>query len=167
MFWKTANSAFLMVYRPAFMRDWASSGPYFSKLLLNAIYHNSCRHASEESIHRYGPDAATLWARFRQRFKELLREEFDHSAITTIQALLVMSSSLAVLENGRNAAWLYSGLAYRMIIDLGLHTGRTFHHVSMQASEEDTEIQRRILWSAFSKLRRRSQYAYQLLMRAK
>lgn len=149
LFWKTANSAFLVVYRPAFTRDWASGGPYFSKLLLNSIYYNVSRHAREDSVHRYGPDRPTLEARFQQRFKELLQESFDQSTITTVQALLVMSVSLSALGNCRSTAWLYSGMAYRMIIDIGLHTNRSRSSISKQASEEYLEIRRRVFWSAF------------------
>lgn len=89
LFWKTANSALLIIYRLAFMRDWASGGPHFSKLLLNAVYHNACRYASEASIHRYGSNGAIQGARFQQRFKELQQESFEQSTITTVQALLV------------------------------------------------------------------------------
>ena len=152
LFWKTANFAFLVVYRPAFMRDWASGGPHFSKLLLNAIYHTACRYASMASIHQHGPDGPILGARFRQRFKELLQESFDQSTITTVQALLVMSTSLSALNNGRGVAWLYSGMAYRMIIDLGLHTSKSCSSVSKRASGEDVEIQRRVFWGAFGEI---------------
>lgn len=152
LFWKTANSAFLVVYRPAFMRDWACDGPHYSKLLLNAIYHNASRHASEDSIHQYGPNDAILGARFLHRFKELLRENFEHSTITTVQALLVMSASLSALGNGRRVAWLYSGMAFRMIIDLGLHTCKPCPSMSKQLSDEDMEIQRRLFWGAFSEM---------------
>lgn len=134
------------------MRDWACGGPHYSKLLLNAIYHNASRHASEDSIRLYGPNSATLRARFLQRFKELLRESFDHSTTTTVQALLVMSASISALDNGRTVAWLYSGMAYRMIIDLGLHTNEPRFSTFKQVSEEDIEIQRRIFWSAFSEI---------------
>lgn len=134
------------------MRDWASGGPRYSKLLLNAIYHNASRHAAEDSVHRYCPNGATLRAKFLQRFKELLREKFDHSIATTVQALLVMSASLSALGSSRSVAWLYSGMAYRMIVDLGLHTSKPYSYMSKQASDEDVEIQRRIFWSAFSKI---------------
>lgn len=153
MFWKTAHSAFLVVYRPAFMRDWACGGPHHSKLLLNAIYCNASRHLSENNIRRYDTSRAALRARFQQRFKELLRESFDQSTTTTVQALLVISVSLSALgEDCRSVSWLYSGMAYRMIVDLGLHTSKSHSSTSKQASEEDDEIQRRIFWSAFGEL---------------
>ena len=135
------------------MRDWACGGPYYSKLLLNAIYHNSSRHACEDSIYRYGPNGDTLSARFQQRFKELLRDTFKYSRITTVQALLVMSASQSALSNCRSVAWLYSGMAYRMIIDLGLHTNRLHSPMSKQASDEENETQRRVFWSAFGEIK--------------
>lgn len=36
------HHAFCITYRPAFMRDMASGGPYFSKLLLNAVCTPPC-----------------------------------------------------------------------------------------------------------------------------
>lgn len=121
---------------------------------MNAIYHNASRHVSEDSFHRYGSNGATLEAKSLQRFKELLRERFDRSTATTAQALLVMTASLSALEKGRSVAWLYSGMAYRMIVDLGLHTSKPYSSGSKQASEEDVEIQRRLFWSAFSEIQR-------------
>jgi hypothetical protein len=40
--WNRQHHSFLLTYRPAFMRDMACGGPYFSKILLNAIYGKSC-----------------------------------------------------------------------------------------------------------------------------
>ena len=149
--WKTANSTFLLVYRPAFMRDFASNGPFFSKLLLNAIYYNACRNLSAESCGKYRTTVDTLKTNFRARFKELLRDNFDESSITTIQALLVMSSALAGVGEERNSAWVYSGIAFRMMFDLGLHTTGLGSPSAQQASSEDLEILRRLFWSAFGK----------------
>lgn len=40
------HHAFCITYRPAFMRDMASGGPYFSKLLLNAVRFRVSREAA-------------------------------------------------------------------------------------------------------------------------
>jgi sugar (pentulose or hexulose) kinase len=40
-------------------------------------------------LEKYGPSQA-----FRQRFTQLLRDSFDKSEITTLQALLIMSNAL-------------------------------------------------------------------------
>ena len=63
---------------------------------------------------------------FRQRFTELLRDEFDKSSIPAIQAMLIMASSLLTRGDERNTSWLYARNAFNMVIDLGLHVeGRT------------------------------------------
>ncbi|KAL8722083.1 MAG: hypothetical protein Q9225_001370 [Loekoesia sp. 1 TL-2023] len=149
LYWRTANSAFLLVYRPAFMRDYAANGPFFSKMLLNAIYYNACRHLGSESYRKYATSVLCLSTRFHTRFKDLLRQSFDESSITTIQGLLVMSSALAGVGEERNAAWLYSGIAFRMMFDLGLHTDGQSRLSKQQESNEDGEIRRRLFWSAF------------------
>ncbi|KAL8832922.1 MAG: hypothetical protein Q9170_004650 [Blastenia crenularia] len=149
LYWRTANSAFLLVYRPAFMRDYAAEGPMFSTMLLNAIYYSSSRHLDGESYRKYCTDVETLNMQFHTRFKDLLRQSFDESCITTIQALLVMSSALAGVGEERNAAWIYSGMAFRMMFDLGLHTDKQSAVNKPKASIEDQEIGRRLFWSAF------------------
>ena len=120
LYWNTANSTFLIVYRPAFMRDFARNGPYFSKSLLNAMCFSASRHANPQLCRNYNTNVIDLRTRFQSRFKESLRDIIDHSTITAIQALLVMSSALAGVGEERNAAWIYSGIAFRMIFDLGL-----------------------------------------------
>ena len=125
--WNRQHHSFLTTYRPAFMRDMACGGPYFSKLLLNAIYG---------------------W-QFRQRVRELLGGALDKSEITTIQALLVMTNSLFALGDERSAAWLYAGLAFRMIVDLGIHVDTPAFAGSRRLSDEDREIRRRVFWAAF------------------
>ncbi|KAG7124564.1 Nitrogen assimilation transcription factor nirA like protein [Verticillium longisporum] len=71
----------------------------------------------------------------------------DRSDVTTIQALLVMTNSLFALGDERSAAWLYAGLAFRMIIDLGMHVD--VPNLGRKFSDEDLEIRRRVFWGAF------------------
>lgn len=49
LFWKTANSAFLVIYWPAFMRDWVSSGPSSLLLLFPQVYSPRTVHYSNVS----------------------------------------------------------------------------------------------------------------------
>lgn len=53
-----------------------------------------------------------------RRIKELLGEALDQSSIPTCQAMLLLSSSLFALGQ-QSAAWVYSGIAIRMILDMG------------------------------------------------
>lgn len=136
--WNRQHHSHLITYRPAFMRDMASRGPYFSKLLLNAIYFGSCKFSPREEL-------KGMHIRFRERVRELLGGALDRSAITTIQAMLVMTNSLFALGDERSAAWIYAGIAFRMLIDLGAHVDG----LNSRMTEEDLEIRRRVFWGAF------------------
>jgi hypothetical protein len=150
--WNRQHHSFLVTYRPAFMRDMACGGPYFSKLLLNAIYFGVSKFSSRPEVRRDPDDVRTAGWLFRQRVKTLLGEELDRSNITTIQALLVMASSLFALGDERSAAWLYAGIAFRMIVDLGMHVDAPQLPNCRGLSDEDIEIRRRVFWGAFGAL---------------
>jgi len=147
--WNRQHHSFLTTYRPAFMRDMACNGPYFSKLLLNAIYFGASKFSPRHNVRRVTDDVRTAGWQFRQRVRELLGEALDKSEITTIQALLVMTNSLFALGDERSAAWLYAGLAFRMIIDLGMHVDTVDLASARKFSDEDYEIRRRVFWAAF------------------
>ncbi|KAE8363457.1 PrpF protein-domain-containing protein [Aspergillus caelatus] len=144
--WNRQHHSFLITYRPAFMRDMACNGPYFSKLLLNAIYFGAAKFSPRLEVRKDPKDVRTAGWRYRERVRELLGGALDRSDITTIQALLVMTNSLFALGDERSAAWLYSGLAFRMLIDLGMHVDLTS---TRRFSDEDLEIRRRVFWGAF------------------
>ena len=151
--WNRQHHAFLVTYRPAFMRDMACGGPYFSKLLLNAIYFAASKFSSRhEEVRRVASDVRTAGWQFRKRVRQLLGEALDKSEITTIQALLVMTNALFALGDERSAAWTYAGIAFRMIVDLGLHVDNLDFASTSSLSDEDYEIRRRVFWSAFGKL---------------
>ncbi|KAI1337748.1 fungal-specific transcription factor domain-containing protein [Xylariaceae sp. FL0016] len=148
--WNRQHHSFLITYRPAFMRDMACNGPYFSKLLLNAIYFGASRFSPHTEVRKNVKDVRTAGWKFRERVRELLGSALDRSEITTIQALLIMTSSLFALGDERDAAWLYSGLAFRMITDLGLHVDvRRSRMSSHKFTDEDLEIRSRVYWGAF------------------
>ncbi|KAK1700775.1 fungal-specific transcription factor domain-containing protein [Colletotrichum godetiae] len=147
--WNRQHHSFLLTYRPAFMRDMACNGPYFSKILLNAIYFGASKFSPRREVRRDPNDVRTAGWAFRERVRKLLGDALDSSDITTIQALLVMTNSLFALGDERSAAWLYAGLAFRMIIDLGMHVDAPGLGTTGKFSDEDLEIRRRVFWGAF------------------
>ena len=147
--WNRQHHSFLVTYRPAFMRDMACNGPYFSKILLNAIYYGASKFSPRLELRKDPDDVRTAGWQFRQRVRDLLGSALDHSRITTIQALLQMTNSLFAIGDEQSAAWLYAGMAFRMITDLGLHVDATLLLNLRSLSEEDLEIRRRVFWSAF------------------
>jgi hypothetical protein len=141
--WNRQHHSFLVTYRPAFMRDMACNGPYFSKLLLNAIYYGASKFSPRLELRKDQSDVRTAGWQFRNRVRDLLGQALDHSEITTIQALLQMSNSLFALGDEQSAAWVFSGIAIRMLEDLGLHVDATLLPNMHRLSEEDLEIRRR------------------------
>lgn len=150
IFWARQLHAGLIVYRTVFMRDMGTHGPYFSKLLLNAIYYSASKHCPAPAIRTDPSDASTAGWSFRQRFNNLLRDSFDKSSITTIQALLLMASSLFTRCDERSASWLHAGNAINMIIDAGIHVESA---VDRSMTLEDSEVRRRVFWAAFGEIK--------------
>ena len=157
VFWNRQHASGLVVYRPAFMRDMACNGPYFSKLLLNAIFFSASKNSPLTQFRCSGAvtEAPTAVSPFRIRAEELLTTSTSglptrmKSDITTIQALLIMSEALFAWCDERSLSWLYSGLAINMIVDLGIHTDRRTPAMNKALTTEDLEIRRRLFWAAF------------------
>ncbi|KAI4759287.1 hypothetical protein E4T52_07254 [Aureobasidium sp. EXF-3400] len=147
--WNRQHHSFLITYRPAFMRDMACNGPYFSKILLNAIFYGASKFSPRLDLRKDANDVRTAGWQFRNRVRDLLGQALDHSEITTIQALLQMSNSLFALGDEQSAAWVYAGTAFRMLVDVGLHVDAAMMPTMQRFSEEDLEIRRRVYWSAY------------------
>ncbi len=148
--WNRQHHSYLITYRPAFMRDMACQGPYFSKLLLNAIYFGASKFSSRIDVGSNVRGQHMVGWEFRKRVKELLVTALEKSEITTVQALLVMARSLFALGEEKSMAWNYAGIAFRMIIDLGMHVESSSSGlVSCPGSDEDIEVRRRVFWAAY------------------
>jgi hypothetical protein len=155
IFWNIQHATGSFVYRPCFMRDMANAGPFFSPLLLNAIYFYVSKQApapGSQDETRYSPDGGY---QFRRKAERLL---FDpqtqllcRSSITTIQALLLLSDTLFSWCDERSLSWHYLGIATNMVIDLGIHSDRDSSGVDGLSSIEDLEARRRVFWGAFGK----------------
>ncbi|KAJ5551385.1 Mediator complex subunit Med10 [Penicillium sp. DV-2018c] len=145
IYWSRQLYTAQIIYRPLFMRDMACEGPYFSKLLLNAIFFVVSKHCDRPELRSDPNDITTAGWKFRQRFTQLLRDCFDKSEITTLQALLIMSNALFSRCDERSLSWLYAGNAFNMFIDLGLHVLPAVDSVPA----EELEIRKRVLWGAY------------------
>jgi len=127
----------------------ACQGPYFSQLLLNAMYFTASRHSSRLEVRQSPEDIDTAGWMYLCRFKAILSAVFDVSRITTIQALLIMANSLFSRCDERSLSWLYAGSAFNMIIDLGLQVdGPGPVDISLSAAEH-VEVRRRVFWGAY------------------
>ncbi|KAF4438260.1 hypothetical protein FACUT_5125 [Fusarium acutatum] len=152
-FWNRQHYMGSIVYRPAFMRDMACNGPYYSDLLLTAMLFAGSMHTVDAAALRNTGKLNSIGRPYRIKFEQALHASGSQvlfkSNITTIQALLVVSDALFSWCNERSLSWHYLGTAISMIIDLGLHIDGSARRSSKRASAEDTEIERRVFWATF------------------
>ena len=169
--WCWIHPLFLMVYRPAFIRGMATvdasdsrEPPYFSETLLKVI-HAHCARFLNHAVHQHQyhtisssptPISVALTAKeFMERMTAEARtslgmETLKQSSIPTIQALLQQSAREIVF--GRSSqAWLYSGMAFRMAFDMGIHLPSDKLQMFVKSlSPEDIEIRKRLFWSCYT-----------------
>ncbi|KAE8383913.1 hypothetical protein BDV26DRAFT_251027 [Aspergillus bertholletiae] len=155
--WNQHHRAYLLTYRPALMYSLATNGPHMNKFLLNAIYLSAALISKRSDLFDDIRDRQSLGQRFYRRCQQLLLPELERSSIASSVGFLTLGSCL--VSNGwQTAGWHYSGLGYRMIVDLGLHvsTDRTYssdspdftlHHI--ESTDMDAEMSRRVFWGAF------------------
>ncbi|RDW90211.1 putative C6 transcription factor [Aspergillus mulundensis] len=148
--WCWIQPLFNFVYRPAFTRDMKLNGPYYSDALLHAILSHSVRWCKTEP--RISPlleqyeGGAVFWHRAVSGLHDSLRD--GHVDIPTIQTMLLLSARECGQGN-RTQAWLYSGMAFRMLDDLGITIDSRKYSDSAQLSDEDIEIRNRLFWSCY------------------
>ncbi|KAI8097934.1 fungal-specific transcription factor domain-containing protein [Gilbertella persicaria] len=113
-------------------------------LLLNAIYAIASRISPDARV-RSDPKASdTAGNIFFERAEKLLDESYDTPSISTVQALLLLASHQhGIMKSAR--AWLYSGMAFRMAQDLGLH--RNCDHWNIPP--EECERRKRVFWCCY------------------
>ncbi|KAL4869009.1 hypothetical protein BDV12DRAFT_185565 [Aspergillus spectabilis] len=158
--WCWLHPMFLFVYRPAFTRDMpqltdGDRPSYCSRTLLQVLYAHSCRfiRAPERiwNAAMQGEPFQQLTDRLMSEARiSLAMETLRAPSIPTIQALLQQSAR--DVAGGRSSqAWLFSGMAFRMAIDLGLHVSTDKpQHYAKSLSPEDIEIRKRLFWSLYA-----------------
>ena len=149
--WNRLHLIYLQTYRPAVMDSLINNGPYVSKLLLNAIYLQSSLYSNRKGLQLDGQGPQTTGMAFYNRFKTLVVECMDQPSMPTVLGLLICGTCL-VPYGKHNAGWLYCGMAYRMMVDLGYHLNipKTPQEGSnFGLSTTDIEIRRRVYWGAF------------------
>ncbi|KAL5363250.1 fungal-specific transcription factor domain-containing protein [Aspergillus floccosus] len=159
--WCWLHPSFLFVYRPAFTRDMLRSiqhgqkAKYWSATLFKVLCAHSCRFIRAPEAFWCPDNYAETFSQFSNRLmseaKALLAlETLNPPSVPTIQALL-QQSARDIACGRSSAAWLYSGMAFRMAIDLGLHVSPDdLQRHSTSLSAEDVEIRKRLFWSLYA-----------------
>lgn len=149
--WSRLHLIYLQSYRPAIIDSLISNGPYVSKLLLNAIYLQSSLYSDREGLRLESQDPRTTGMAFYKRFKTLVAECIDEPSMPTVLGLLICGTCL-VPYGKQSAGWVYCGMAYRMMVDLGYHLNipkMPQEGAKFGLSATDIEIRRRIYWGAY------------------
>jgi hypothetical protein len=149
------HHVYVLTYRPAFMDSLANGGgPWANKLLLNAIYYSSAMYSEWPMMSGTMDDGTTMADRFYTRFKTLLAAEFDSASTSTAAALLLVSGTL-ISQGKPSPGWSLSGMAYRMIMDLGCHMTLGSDYQDAQTTGQllrfdlEQELRKRLYWGAF------------------
>jgi hypothetical protein len=143
--WNRQHHTFLLTYRPAFMRGLVHGGPYYSKLLLNAIFACASKYSDRVELRDDHANPLTAGGRFFRRCDQLLAENppWGRSSIPTVVAFLLLGSTF-ISRGEISKGWSYSGFAMRMVFDLGLHLDCR----KPGSTAEDIEIRKRVYWGA-------------------
>ncbi len=141
-FFKGQYQYHMCLYREYFLRDYdAGAGPYYSDLLLYAICAMGAL-ASEEVAARELSDI------FFNRAQQLLYSSaLESPNLTTLQALILLGHR--EIGHGKTSkGWLFSGMAFRLAHEMGLHLDPNNWNGS-DDSRVEREILRRTYWAAF------------------
>lgn len=163
LYWCWLHTSFLFVYRPTFTRDMpllvgqgdGARRTYCSDTLLKVVYAHSCRFVRDPESTWDPLGRSETFERFADRLMSeaqvaLAMETINPPSIPTIQALLQQSAR--DMAYGRSSqAWLYSGMAFRMAIDLGIHVStERLQRYARWLSPEDIEVRKRLFWSLYA-----------------
>ncbi|KAK7931107.1 hypothetical protein PG985_001819 [Apiospora marii] len=148
--WCWIQPLFNFVYRPAFMRDIQSNGPYYSHTLLSAIMSHSTRWAKRDPVIQEQLEPYEQGALFRRQARSFLFEELNRGVCTIpmIQTLLLLSAQECSSGNATQA-WVYSGIAFRLVDHLGIFIDGQRYATDVRLSEEEVEIRHRLFWSCY------------------
>ena len=125
-------------------------GPYYSHTLLNAVLAHGTRWCRNEPETRLLLQPYDNGALFSRHARTLLFEEIREGrcSIPTVQTLLLLSAQECGAGH-RIQAWLYSGIAFRLIEDMGICVDNQRYSPTVHFTDEDIEIRSRLFWSCY------------------
>ncbi|KAI0975088.1 fungal-specific transcription factor domain-containing protein [Xylaria arbuscula] len=143
-YWCWPHHLHCVLVKKIFIRDLETLGPYVTPFLLATVLAQAARYSARS-------DAAEVGRHFAKQARKLLDLDIDRgSSIATIQGLLIFSARECAC--GRTSqGWLYSGMAFRMARDLGLHLApKKLSPLFPHFSDEDLAIRNQIFWSCYT-----------------
>ncbi|KAF8248363.1 hypothetical protein K440DRAFT_649976 [Wilcoxina mikolae CBS 423.85] len=122
---------------------------YCTSLLVNIMLALGCHFTTWKAARANPEDSATAGDHFFKEAKRIIFENDEHEnpRLTTVQALALMSVREAGC--GREAkGWVYSGMSFRMAMDLGLHLDPTTLKED-EMTDEEVDARRITFWGCF------------------
>ncbi|KAJ4858036.1 fungal specific transcription factor domain-containing protein [Trichoderma breve] len=145
VYWCWPHHFHLVLCRKIFMRDLSISGPFVTVFLLNCTLSQAARFSDRPNA----PESSTFFAK---KALECLPEELERgSSIPTLQGLLILSARECTY--GRTSqGWIYSGMAFRMMRDLGIHIHPHLlnHRLGGQLTADVLALRQQIFWSCYT-----------------
>ncbi|KAI5456072.1 fungal-specific transcription factor domain-containing protein [Mariannaea sp. PMI_226] len=147
IYWTWLHPLHNCVYKPAMLMDLALGGPYCSDFLLMCIFGLVARHLPEHTPNFHGVGKGD---EFISRAKILLLEEMSAArpSIPTIQGLLILGGRQGAMGNS-SEGWLYTGMAFRLMTDIGLHLDMSRLSKLERWTPAETETRKRLYNSAY------------------
>lgn len=148
---------FTTLSKHLFLRDFSLGKPsttpkramYSSSLLVNAMLALGCHFSNRPFACADSNDSSTKGDHFFAEAKRLIVEndEYEKPRLTTVQALALMSVREAGC--GREAkGWVYSGMAFRMALDMGLNLDIS-NRENQTMDEKEIDARRVTFWGCF------------------
>ncbi|KAI8656447.1 Zn(2)-C6 fungal-type domain-containing protein [Fusarium sp. Ph1] len=140
------NPWFQVVDEALFRDSKTNKGRYYSPLLLHCILACGSRYSDRVEARSDPGDANTAGRPFLDMIEALLHDELKRPNITTIQSLAILS--IVYFGSGQDAAgWLYSGMANRLVFDMGLHLDPDSLASSVRMTVEEAGLRRQLYWA--------------------
>ncbi|GES75283.1 fungal-specific transcription factor domain-containing protein [Rhizophagus clarus] len=112
---------------------------YSSIILFYAIFSIATRYIDDPALKFYSEEFSG--SGFYAKARELLKDEFDKTSISVVQALLLLS--IQIQGHKDSITWVYIGLATRIAQDMGLHRDSAKWNID----ERQSEVRRRVWWA--------------------
>lgn len=139
---------FASLSKEHFLTDFRSGQPrYCSSLLVNAMCALGCRFSTLPQSRSIPDDPETSGEHFYAEAKRLLFED-DHTSLTTIQALGLMSIREASC-GGDTESYYLAGQAIRLSVEFGLHIEASDRD-DKSVGGMDHEVRSATFWGAFA-----------------
>lgn len=125
-------------------------GPYYSHSLMSAVMAHSARWGRRDPSIAAKLDEFDGGHLFSRQVRSLVFQDLESGVgtVPTVQTLLLLSAQECGAGNTVQA-WVYSGIAFRLVDHLGICIDGQRFTSDVRLSDEDMEIRHRLFWSCY------------------